>query len=89
MRKRIAIGLFVSIQLLFITLHIHKESSLIKLSYQKQTCQEELKKLVTTKENLTTTLCDLQNPKRVKHFVQEKLGMQPLALKKIKRLPVC
>lgn len=89
MKKQIAIGLFISIQLLFITLHIHKESRLVKLSYQKQSCQEELKKLIAQKENLTSTLCDLQNPKRVKHFVQEKLGMQPLALKKIKRLPVC
>ncbi len=89
MRKQITVGFFIGIQLLLVTLYIHKESTLVKLSYQRQSIQEELKQLVTKKENLTTTLCHLQDPKRVKSFAQEKLGMQPLALKKIKRLPLC
>ena len=88
MKKTIAITGFVGIQLLFITLAIYKETLLVKLSYQKQTYQEELKTLITSKEKLTSTLYDLQNPKRVKNLAQEKLGLQPIVLKKIKRLSV-
>lgn len=89
MKKQTFIGIFITVQIACITLYIHKQSLFVKLSYQKQTAQDELKKLIAHKEVLTSKLCDLQNPKRVKHFAQEKLGMQPLALKKIKRLPVC
>lgn len=89
MKKKTFIGIFISVQLACATLYIHKQSILVKLSYQKQTQHEELKQLIAHKDRLTSKLCDLQNPKRVKHFAQEKLGMQPLALKKIKRLSLC
>ncbi len=88
MKKKTSIGIFIGVQLLFVTLYIHKQSVLVKLSYQKQAAQEELKKMIAHKEIVASKLCDVQNPKRVKHFAQEKLGMQPLALKKIKRLTV-
>ncbi len=89
MKRTIFVGIFVTVQLACITLYIHKQTLFVKLSYQKQNVHEELKKLVAEKEVLTSKLCDLQNPKRVKHLAQEKLGMQSIALKKIKRLPVC
>jgi hypothetical protein len=89
MKKKTSVALFIGSQLLFATLSIHKHTLLTKLSYQKQSAQEGLKKLHAQKELVASKLCDVQNPKRVKQFAQEELGMQPLSLKKIKRLTVC
>lgn len=85
MKKR-AISAIIGLHILFIFLQIHKQSTLIELSYQKQK-QEKLKQeLINKKNELKRTLCLLQDPETVRAYAQV-AGMKKISLSQIKRLP--
>ncbi len=78
--------LFIAMQCLFIILHISKQSIWIKMSYTTQKYETAIKKLHEQKKELLHTLYELQNPKEIKRYAQEKLGMNPLKISAIKRI---
>lgn len=87
MKKRFFITTFIIIQLGIITLHIEKQSRLIKLSYEKQKYEKQISQLKIKKQELTCTIASLQNQASIKQYAQNTLGMSPLSLHKIKRVP--
>lgn len=86
MQKKKFVRLFITTQLILITLYIYKESALVKLAYQKQEIAQSIKKITAQKQVLTSTLCERKNPTTVKTYAQQELGMEPLRLKKIQRI---
>ncbi len=86
MKKKSFIALFIGFHICFIALKIHKQSSFIKLSYEKQHLETECQKLKNRKQELTTTLYTLKKPSSIKQFATTTLNMEPLNLKQVKRM---
>lgn len=78
---------FVIIQIFLIFFYIHKESSKIKLSYQKQKNEKLKQELIEQKQNLAQLLHEKQHQKEIKDFAINNLEMQKIKLNQIKILP--
>ncbi len=88
MKKRTFLTLFITTHLIFVGAFINKQSQLIKLSYQKQTYEQTIKTLLAKKQELTNTLHAAHNHQKIKAYATNELHMEPLFLKKIKKLPL-
>ncbi len=86
MKRGMFITIFIFSHLLFFVLQIDKQSRLIKLSYTKQTYEQELKILKAHKQKLSNQLHEFQNHQKIKAFAKNELGMHPLFLKNLKHL---
>ena len=86
MKQNTFIIIFIATNIIFIILHIHKHTLLIKTSYQKQRLEKEQQELIEQKNRLTTNLYELQKPSYIKEFAQKKLNMQSLTLSNIKKI---
>jgi uncharacterized membrane-anchored protein YhcB (DUF1043 family) len=86
MRKKYFITLFIAFHIGFIALKIDKQSRFIKLSYEKQKLEIEKETLIQQKQELTHHLYALKKPSLVKRFAHEKLQMESLNLKRVKRI---
>jgi hypothetical protein len=86
MKRKTFIGLFITTHILFIAFQIDKQSRLIKLSYEKQRHETEKQKLLALKQDLTIELYNMKQPGTIKKFAHNELNMQPLNIKKIKRM---
>jgi len=78
--------IFIGAHILFVAAQIHKQSKLVKLSYEKQRYETEKEKLIKKKQELTNSLYALKNPAKVKEFATETLHMEPLNLNQVKRI---
>ncbi len=78
--------LFLTTHIFFVFFYIHKESRIIKLSYQKQKHEKLIKDLEQQKQDLTQNFLTMQNHLEIKEFAQKKLGMQKINLNKCKML---
>lgn len=88
MKKRTFITFFITIHLIFACALIDKQSRLTKLSYEKQTYEQKIKKLNNKKQHLTHMIHALQNHQKIKTYAAQELKMNPLYLKNIKKLPL-
>lgn len=86
MKRKAFITLFLGIHIMFIAFQIDKQSRLVKLSYQKQRIENESQKLLLKKQELTIALHTIKNHTTIKSFAQNELKMNPIDLKKIKRI---
>lgn len=86
MKTRLFLALFVCIQIFFIFFHLHKQSSLIELAYQKQKNETVLAELIEQRKQLTHELQTLKNPSLVKKFAQEELHMEPIKMSALKKV---
>ncbi len=84
MKKAYFITLFVGMHIIFIILQIHKQSSFIKLSYDKQRLEKEKRELLTQKDTLTQQLSQLQDHDVIKQFALNRLKMKQVSLKQIR-----
>ena len=84
MQKAHFIGLFIGMHVIFIVLQIHKQSSCIKLSYDKQRLEKERRELLAYKDILTERLSKLQDPEGVKQYALSKLQMKHISLNQIR-----
>lgn len=84
MKKAYFITLFVGMHIIFIILQIHKQSSFIKLSYDKQRLEKEKRELLTQKDTLTQQLSQLQDHETIKEFALNRLKMKQVSLKQIR-----
>lgn len=87
MKKQLFIIFFISAHLFFIGFQIDKQSRLVKLSYAKQTYEQQLQILKAKKQQLVNHLHALQNHQKIKTFAATTLGMRPLFLKNLKSIP--
>ncbi len=86
MKKTYFITLLIMTHVLFVALQINKESQFVKLSYEQQRYEQECKKLLTQKQTLQNRIYALQEQGAIKKYASEKLAMQPLSLKQVKRI---
>ncbi len=86
MKRSSFIGFFVGGQILFILLHLHKQSLFIKYSYLKQKVETEKESLEKENEHLTHQLYTLHDRAQVKEFAQNKLDLKPMKITQIKKI---
>lgn len=67
-----------------IILQIHKQSSFIKLSYDKQRLEKEQRELIAQQDNLTQRLSKLQDHEAIKQYALNKLHMKHISLNQIR-----
>jgi len=84
--KKAFLFIFISVNLIFIFLQIYKHSVFVKLSYEQQRLEREQENLAKKKIDLIEKLHTNQRHKPVKDFAEDKLKMQRIKLKQIKRL---
>lgn len=84
MKKAYFITLFVGMHVIFIILQIHKQSSFIKLTYEKQRLEKEKRELLAQQDTLTQQLSQLQDHDAIKEFALTKLNMKQISLKQIR-----
>jgi len=87
MKKATFISLFIITHLFFIFFQINKHNQIIKLSYNKQKYENEIKALTQKKQELTQQLCHLQKCSTVQEFAKDELKMSKVKLNQVKKLP--
>lgn len=86
MKRSTLITIFVCINLIFIILHIHKQSQITKLSYVKQKIDNEIVVLEKRKRELTHDLQTVHDRTLVKQFAGNNLDLKPVKIGQIKKI---
>jgi len=88
MKKLTFISLFVVTHLFFIFFQINKHNQIIKLSYEKQNFENEIKDLIQKKQELSQNWYHLRKRSTIKNFAKNKLKMSKVKLKQVKKIEV-
>lgn len=83
MKKKTFITLFIVVNIIIIFLYIHKQSTIIKLSFKKQRNEKIKEELTLQKNSLEQQLQTLSNKTAIKEHATKKLGMKKIDLKQI------
>ena len=83
MKKKRFIILFIAINIVIIFLYIHKQSTIIQLSFAKQRNEKIKEDLVLQKNKLEQQLQTMNNKSAIKEYASEKLHMKKINLKQI------
>lgn len=86
MKRSTFIAMFISTNIAFVLLHIHKQSQMIKLSYEKQKIEFEKAELSKQKQELTHQLYTMHDRTQVKQFAANNLTMKPVKISQIKKI---
>lgn len=86
MKRSPVIPLFISVHVFCIILQIYKHSLFVQASYTKQKYELERENLLQQKQHLSQEMQTLKNHTHVKQYAQQKLKMDTLKLKQIKKL---
>ena len=78
--------IFITTNVLFILLQIHKHTQIIRHSYKKQELEQQLTLLAEKKEQLTHILCEHKSHEAIHRYAQQELAMKPLQLNQIKKI---
>lgn len=87
MNKISLVIIFVSINVLFAILLIHKQNTIVKLFYDLQALQKEKDFLLQEKKDLIFQLQKEQQLSNVQSFAKEQLNMKTINLKEAKTVP--
>lgn len=77
---------FLLTQLFLIFFEIHRQSKIIKLSYQKQKLEKNIAELLLKKQKLKQEIESEKNLSKIKSFAINNLGMEKIELSKLKKL---
>lgn len=77
--------IFITTNVLFILLHIHKHTQIVRYEYKKQELEQQINLLSNQKEQLLQTLCTLKSRESIYQYAQHQLNMRPLHLNQIKK----
>ena len=86
MNKVAFIALIIVLHIVFIIVQIYKESSFVKLSYEHQRKQQELRQLQLKHDELKQELYALHNHADIQQYAQAELNMKKTRPYAIKRL---
>jgi len=86
MRMKKFIVIVIVINIIFVFMVIYKQSWITKLSYEQQILENSRTELREEKEALTQKLYRLKNPKKIKDYAINKLGMKKMELKQAKKI---
>lgn len=85
MNKKLFLTSVVSAHIIFIFLHIHTYSRIIKQSYQKQKNEQYKMTLEHKKQALTQQFYALKNQTLIKEFALNSLHLEPITLKQVRK----
>ncbi len=85
-RTKKSLIFFVFINVIFIFMLIYKQSLLTKLSYEQQILENTRHELRDELESLNKELYNLKNPKKIKKYAIDKLGMKKMNLNQAKKI---
>lgn len=85
MKKRIFLITFVATQLFFIFFHIYKQSTIIRLSYDKQKYEKHKADLLQQKQELQQNLHIAHARSTIKKYAETKLAFKPIKLNQVKK----
>ena len=88
MKRSMFIALFLSAQILFVILQIHKHSYIAKLAYHKQKLETDRTTLAKKKQSLTNEWYTLTDQAAVKEVAEKELQLRPLSLSQVKKIKV-
>ncbi len=77
---------FIGLHIFFICCFIYKQTHNARILYQKQLYEKELTLLQSHEYELNATLYALQNTEKIQSYALNDLQMQPISLKKIKKI---
>lgn len=86
MNKKLFITTIIGTHIIFVMLHIHTYSRIIKQSYQKQKNEQLRLTLTHKKQQLTQQLYLLKEQVAIKQFALEQLHLEPINLKQVRKL---
>lgn len=86
MQRSTFIAIFISTNVGFVLLHLHKQSQIIKLSYEKQKIEYEKAQLHKQQQELTHQLYTTHDRAQVKQFAANNLAMKPVKISQIKKI---
>jgi len=88
MKRSAFVAVFVTTNLAFVLLHIHKQSQIIKFSYEKQKIEAEKAQWCKQKQELTHQLHTIHDRTSVKQFAQNTLikKLEPMKISQIKKI---
>jgi|JI10StandDraft_1071094.scaffolds.fasta_scaffold129876_2 hypothetical protein len=88
MKRSAFVAVFVSTNIAFVLLHLHKQSQIIKYSYEKQKIETEKNQLTKQKQELTHMLHTMHDRASVKYFAQNVLSkkLEPIKISQIKKI---
>lgn len=84
--KQISILVFIALQLGIVLVHISKNALWIKASYKIQKYEREYQTCIEEKKIALQRLYVLKNHGQIKQYAQKELGMNMVALGKIKKV---
>lgn len=87
MKNLFLVSLFITLNVSFIFLQIHKNSLFVQQEYQRQYHEKKRIELTNRKNDLTQRLYTLQSKNHVKQYATDKLKMRPLELSQVKKFP--
>ncbi len=84
MKKNIFVHIVIGFHLIYIGLQIHKQSYVIKWSFEKQRNEKHKDALRAQKNNLTEQLFILKHRSTIKTFAQTTLHMKKIGIDQVK-----
>ncbi len=90
MKQSTFLALFITANISFIFLQVHKHSKRIKLSYTKQIIENQKISLIKQKQELTHNLYTLNDRASIKQYIKENkdtLALVPVRINQIKKVP--
>lgn len=87
-KKNYLLFVFITMNIIFIFLQIHKQSYIVKLYYQKQKIEKEINQAEQQKNLLNQKLYELKNPSNILKYATNKLGMQKIQINQIKKIKI-
>lgn len=85
MKKRVFLVTFVVTQLFFVFFHIHKQSRIISLSYDKQKYEKLKAELLQQKQQLQQTLHIAHARSTIKQYAETTLALKPMRINQVKK----
>jgi len=80
------ITIFITIHLILIFLHIHKNTLFIKNNYKQQMYEKKINALLEKKESLIQNLHAMKDRETIKKYAHHTLHMKPYTLKQVKKI---
>ncbi len=86
LKKHFFLITFIATNIFFIFLLIHKQTMSSRLFYQQQELEQTINNLNARKQEFTEALYLKQDKAHIKEIAVNKLGMQKISLRQIKKL---
>lgn len=86
MKQSRFLTIFITTNVLFILLQIHKHTQIVRHSYKKQELEQQLSVLSEKQELLTNTFCAIKSHDAIHTWAHNIQGMKPITLSQIKKI---